>query len=182
MQAAWSNGSWRCQPQCTWALWIWCRQTCRSSCRIVTYPSSIHGVGLIALAAAVVACGWATSMSDEEVARCLELSNRSVSPSLLLPDEAIAPAGSSDEVYETTFDRVFHEVYGIHVDDFLAIERIADAETTAHLGEPPGAGEMVTDEWFRERDARLLELWNERDPDSARAYCELVEEQTKDRT
>lgn len=122
------------------------------------------------------ACSWATSMSDDEVARCLERSNRSVSPGLLLPDEAIAPAGSSDEQYEETFDRVFHDVYGIHVDEFLAIERIADAETTARLGEPPGVGEMVSDEWFRERDSRLLELWNERDPRGARVYCELIAE------
>jgi hypothetical protein len=135
-------------------------------------------VGVLAVGAG--ACGWSTSMSDDEVARCLELANRSVSPALLLPDEAIAPAGSSDDEYEATFDRVFREVYGIHVDDFLALERAADAEITGRLGEPPGVGEMVSDEWFRERDTRLLELWNEWDPESARVYCDFIEQQAAD--
>lgn len=146
----------------------------------MAYAWWIRGVGLIALAMGMVACGWVTAMSDEEVARCLELSNRSVSPARLLPGEAIAPAGSTAEVKEATFDRVFHEMYGIHVDDFLAIQRTADEETTVRLGEPPGVGELVTDEWFRERDARLLELWNERDPGGARVYCTSMEERAED--
>ena len=146
----------------------------------MTYPSWIRGTALISLASGVLACSWSTSMSQEEVTRCLELSNRSVSPALLVPDEAIAPAGSTDEVYEATYDRVFHEVYGIHVDEFLAMRRTADDETTARLGEAPRVGEMVSDEWFLERDTRLLGIWNERHPHGARVYCAFFEQRARD--
>ena len=67
-------------------------------------------------------------------------------------------------------------MYGIHVDQFLAVQHNADEEITSRLGAPPGVGEMVSDEWFRQRDTRLLEIWNDLDPDGVRTYCDPVAE------
>lgn len=51
----------------------------------------------------------------------------------------------------------------------------ADAVAIAELGEPPGLGEMVSNEWFVERDILLLTLRNERHPASAGTFCDLVD-------
>jgi hypothetical protein len=93
---------------------------------------------------------------------------------LRLPDEAIAPAGTPAEEAEEIFGRPFHEMYGIHVEEFLALRRDADAATTQQLGDAPVLGELVSDEWFVQRDITLLEIWNDRHPESARAYCDLI--------
>jgi hypothetical protein len=93
---------------------------------------------------------------------------------LALPDEAVAPEGTPDDEVEATFDAAFSEVYGIRVDEFLTLRDDADAATAARLGEPPGIGEQVSDEWFVERDITLMQLWNERHPASARTLCDLV--------
>ena len=91
-----------------------------------------------------------------------------------LPDEAIPPSGTLAEETEAAFDMAFSDMYGIHVDEFLALRDEADTETTDLLGVAPGVGERVSNEWFVRRDMQLLALWNERYPVSARAYCELV--------
>jgi hypothetical protein len=93
---------------------------------------------------------------------------------LALPDEAVAPEGTPDDEVEAAFDAAFSEVYGIRVDEFLTLRDDADAATAARLGEPPGIGEQVSDEWFVERDITLMQLWNERHPASARTLCDLV--------
>jgi hypothetical protein len=93
---------------------------------------------------------------------------------LALPDEAVAPEGTPDDEVEAALDAAFSEVYGIRVDEFLTLRDDADAATAARLGEPPGIGEQVSDEWFVERDITLMQLWNERHPASARTLCDLV--------
>lgn len=124
-------------------------------------------------------------MSDNGLAECTEAARAhgsiggsgSLLPSVVLrlPDEAIAPEGSSDDEVEAAFDAAFSKVYGIHVDEFVALRDDADAATTAQYGEPPAVGEHVSDEWFVQRDTELMQLWNERHPESARMLCELVE-------
>ncbi len=93
-----------------------------------------------------------------------------------LPNEATSPAGRSDDEVAEELDRAFSDTYGIHVDEFLALRYDADTAATERFGDPPGLGELVSDEWFAQRDAILLMLWNERHPTSARAYCELIGE------
>lgn len=127
-------------------------------------------------------------MSDDEVAQCSATSREAGSLggsdqlvsvlALRLPDEAIAPAGTPPEEAEEIFDRPFHEMYGIHVEEFLALRRDADAATTQQLGDAPVLGELVSDEWFVQRDITLLEIWNDRHPKSARAYCDLISDDT----
>ncbi len=124
-------------------------------------------------------------MSDDALAECTEAADAhgsiggsgSLLPAVVLwlPDEAIAPEGSSDDEVEAAFDAAFSKVYGIHVDEFVALRDDADAATTAQYGEPPVVGEHVSDEWFVQRDTELMQLWNERHPESARMLCELVE-------
>ena len=139
----------------------------------------------------LLSCRSPSELTDEQLARCLAVSNElgSVGGSdqiislaaVQLSDDAIAPAGSSDEEIEATFDRAFLSLYGIHVDDFLSIRRSADAATTERLGDPPGVGELVAaDDWFNDRDAILLDSWNDRYPGSARTFCELVDTKTTD--
>lgn len=139
----------------------------------------------------VLSCRSTNELTDEQLDRCLAVatelgsiggSEQTISLVVVqLPDDAIAPAGSSDEEIEATFDRAFLSLYGIHVDDFLSIRRSADASTTERLGEPPGVGELVdADDWYDDRDATLLESWNDRYPDSASAFCELVESTAND--
>lgn len=137
--------------------------------------------GMVFVAAS---CSSVDPMSDDALAECTEAArahgsiggSASLLPSLVLrlPDEAIAPEGSSDDEVEAAFDAAFNEVYGIHVDEFLALRDDADAATTAQHGEPPAVGEHVSDEWFVQRDTELTRLWNERHPESARTLCELV--------
>ena len=91
-----------------------------------------------------------------------------------LPDDAIGPSGTPPDEVEANFDRAFHEMYGIHVDEFLALRGAADEATTKRLGEAPSSGELVSDAWFNERDVALLEAWTERYPSSARAYCRMI--------
>ena len=120
-------------------------------------------------------------MSGGEIAQCsatsraagsLGGSDQLVSVLVLRPpDDAIAPAGTSAE---EVFDRAFHEMYGLHVEEFLALRRDADAATTQQLGDAPGLGQLVSDEWFVQRDSTLLEIWNDRNPENASAYCSVI--------
>jgi len=129
-------------------------------------------------------------MSDAEVFECADAtrSEGSLGGSaslistliLRLPDETVSPEGRSDDEVEDAFDRTFTEMYGIDIDEFLALRDDADAATTDLLGEPPGVGEHVSDEWFVQRDITLLRLWNERYPQSAKAYCDLVDDAAGD--
>ena len=148
---------------------------------------------MMAVVAPLLACRSTSELTDEQLARCLAVSNElgSIGGSdqiislavVQLPDDAIAAAGSSDEEIEATFDRAFLSLYGIHVDDFLSVRQHADAATTERLGNPPGIGELVAaDDWFNDRDAILLDSWNDRYPDSARTFCELIDTGTTDET
>jgi len=138
----------------------------------------------------IASCGSVVPMSDAEVVECADAtrsegslggSTSLVSTLILrLPDEAVSPEGRSDDEVEDAFDRAFTEMYGIDIDEFLALRDEADAATTELSGEPPGVGEHVSDEWFVQRDITLLRLWNERHPQSARAYCELVDDAAED--
>lgn len=140
----------------------------------------------IALAAAVLltGCGSAPGLTADELAGCLEDSlaegslggSEQIVSSLVdrLPPDAIAPAGTPAGEREAVFDAAFTDLYGISVDEFLTLRGEADAAATADLGDPPAVGERATNEWFLLRDRLLLELWNERHPASAAAYCELV--------
>ena len=150
-------------------------------------------VAMIAAAIALQACRSTSELTDEQLARCRAASDELGSiggsdqiisvAALQLPDDAIAPAGSSDAEIEATFDRAFRSLYGIGVDDFLSIRQRADAATTERLGDPPRIGELVdADDWFDERDAILLDSWNDQYPDSARTFCELVETEATDDT
>lgn len=141
---------------------------------------------LLALGAVIVAasCSSVDPMSDVALAECTEAARAggSIGGSGNLPstvifrvlDEAIAPEGSSEDEVEAAFKAAFNELYGIPVDEFLAFRDDADATTTAQHGEPPAVGEHVSDEWFVHRDTELMQLWNERHPESARTFCELV--------
>lgn len=141
---------------------------------------------LIAIGAAMLsaACSSAAPLTSAELAECtdaaLEEGTIGGSQSLAsivvvaLPDEAIAPPGTPAEEVEVVFNSAFREVYGIGVDEFRAMRDDADAATIAELGEPPGVGEMVSNEWFVERDTLLMKLWSERHPASAGTFCELV--------
>lgn len=134
----------------------------------------------------IASCGSATSLTDDELAECtdaaLEVGTIGGSGTLLptvvlaLPDGAIAPEGTPDDEVEATFDAAFSEVYGIDVDEFLSLRDDADAATMTRLGEPPGIGEQVSDEWFVERDLALMLLWNQRHPAGARTFCDLVDD------
>ena len=132
----------------------------------------------------VASCGSSAAMSDDEVTVCASISGKAGSLGgsdhlisvlvLGLPDDAIAPVETPADEIEANFDRAFHEMYGIHVDQFLELRDAADDATTERLGVAPMAGELVSDEWFDVRDVALLGLWNERFTDSARAYCDLI--------
>lgn len=139
----------------------------------------------LAMAVIAAACSSADSMSDEQLSACAEaarsegnLGGSAQLVSLLvlrLPDDAISyPAGATDDEIQATFDRAFRDAYRISVDDFLALRDEADAATVEQLGEPPSLGEMVSDEWFVQRDLVLLRLWDERHPSSARHVCRLL--------
>lgn len=141
---------------------------------------------LLAVGVAMFAasCSSVDPMSDDALAECTEAAGAggsiggsgSLLPTVVLrlPDEAIVPDGSSDDEVEAAFDAAFTEAYRIHVDEFLALRDDADAATTAQHGEPPGVGEHVSNEWFVQRDTELMRLWNERHPESAATFCELV--------
>ena len=143
--------------------------------------SIILVLGVIAVAAS---CSSADPLSDDALAECTEAAraggtiggSATLLPNVVLrlPSEAMAPTGSSTDDVEAVFDAAFNEVYGISVDEFLALRDDADKTTTALLGEPPGVGGHVSNEWFVERDAELMRLWNERHPESAAAHCDLV--------
>ncbi len=79
---------------------------------------------------------------------------------------------------QADFDRRFKAAYGISVDEFLSLRDDADEVIRSQRGEAPGIGEHVSNEWFVERDERLMMVWNERHPQSARTYCELVAAET----
>jgi len=136
-------------------------------------------VGMMLVAAA---CGSGDAMTGDDLAECIALSKGSLggssnlisAPVLLLPDVGAYPEGASDAEVEAEFDRRFSEAYGIEVDDFMDLRAEADAATTASMGEPPGVGELVGDEWFVERDIKLMMLWNDRHPASAKAFCALI--------
>ena len=115
-------------------------------------------------------------MSDDELAECTAVassegtiggSDTLVSTLVLrLPDDVFSAKG--------TFDVAFNEEYAISLDQFLVLRNDADAATTAQFGDPPSVGERISDEWFVQRDVKLMQLWNERYPASARTYCDLV--------
>lgn len=142
-----------------------------------------HAAWIVSLAL-LSSCGSPTGLSDDELAQCLDLSNEHGSiggssqiislAATLLPDDAIAPPGSTDDEIEATYDRVFSEHYGISVDEFLTLRQRADDTTIERIGEPPGVGELVGNEWFLERDEIMLDAWNDEHPQSARDYCELL--------
>jgi hypothetical protein len=123
-------------------------------------------------------------MSDEELAECTDVasSEGTIGGSatlisvlvLRLPDDAVSAEGVPDDGVEAAFDVAFNEEYGISVDTFLVLRDDADAATTVEFGEPPSVGERVSDEWFVQRDVLLMLLWNERYPESARTFCDLV--------
>ena len=142
-----------------------------------------HAAWIVSLAL-LSSCGSPTALSDDELAQCLDLSNEHGSiggssqiislAATLLPDDAIAPPGSTDDEIEATYDRVFSEHYGISVDEFLTLRQRADDTTIERIGEPPGVGELVGNEWFLERDEIMLDAWNDEHPQSTRDYCELL--------
>ena len=142
-------------------------------------------LGAMTLAAS---CSSADPMSDAVLAECTGAARAGgtiggsavllPNVALRLPSEAMAPEGSSTDDVEAAFEAAFSDVYGMGVDEFLALRDDADETTTALLGEPPGVGENVSNEWFVERDAELMRLWNERHPEGAAAYCEFVASET----
>jgi hypothetical protein len=127
-------------------------------------------------------CSSAVSMSDAELAECIERTSGSLGgspnaisgPALRLPDPSSSESGVSSEDVEAEFDRRFSAAYGISVDEFLALRVDADEATRSRLGEAPRVGELVSDEWFVQRDEQLMILWHERHPQSARTYCDLI--------
>ena len=92
-------------------------------------------------------CGSVGPTSDIELAECTDAGRSEGTiggsevlvsvPVLHLPDDVIPPEGTPDEI-EAAFDAALREVYGISLDEFLALREDADAATTARLGEPPG--------------------------------------------
>ena len=152
--------------------------------RVRASPFLLLGVAIL-----VASCASSNAMSDVELAECTDaaLSEGTIGGSevlvstavLLLPEDVIPPTGTPDEI-EAAFDAAFVEAYGISVDGFLTLREDADAATTARLGEPPGVGEHVSDEWFVERDSEMMVLWNERHPESARTFCDLVQDGTRE--
>lgn len=121
-------------------------------------------------------------MSDAELAACIERTGGSLGgststisgPALRLPDPSSSESAEPSEDVEAEFDRRFRAAFGISVDEFLALRADADEVTQSRLGEPPGVGELVSDEWFVQRDEQLMMLWHDRHPQSARTYCDLV--------
>jgi hypothetical protein len=136
-------------------------------------------VGIIFLGAS---CAATIPMSNDDLLLCVDRtagslggsSNLISSLALGLPDVDTSLDGQTADEVEAAFDKAFTEAYGIHVDEFLALRDDADATATAEFGEPPRVGELVSDEWFVERDAKLMTLWNDRYPASARAYCDSL--------
>lgn len=144
--------------------------------------ASIVVVAVVLAGGFSAGCSSAVSMSDAELADCIELtrgslggsSNMISGPALRLPDRSSSESGVSSEDVEAEFDRRFSAAYGISVDEFLALRADADEATRSRLGEAPLSGELVSDEWFVERDEQLMMLWYDRHPQSARTYCDLV--------
>ena len=138
-------------------------------------------VGVAVLAAS---CSSVAPLSDDELAECTDVASSEgtiggsatlISTLVLrLPEETSSTEGVPDDEVEAAFDAAFNEEYGISVDEFLVLRDDADAATTVQFGEPPSVGELVSDEWFIQRDVILMLLWNERYPASARAFCDLV--------
>lgn len=131
-------------------------------------------------------CGSTVSMSDSELAECVAFTEGSLGGStntisalaLRLPETSGSSEGAISEEVEVAFDRRFSAAYGIDVDEFLSLRDDADLATRSQLGEAPRVGEHVSNEWFVERDRRLMTLWHDRYPQSARTYCELVAAET----
>lgn len=138
-------------------------------------------VGVAVLAAS---CSSVAPLSDDELAGCTDVASSEgtiggsatlISALVLrLRDGAVSAEGVPDDGVEAAFDVAFNEEYGISVDEFLVLRDDADAATTVQFGEPPSVGELVSDEWFIQRDVMLMLLWNERHAASARAFCDLV--------
>jgi len=139
---------------------------------------------MVGVAVLAVSCGSVAPLSDDELAECTDVagSEGTIGGSatlisalvLRLPDENVSTEGMSAEEVEAAFDTAFVDEYGVGVDEFLVLRDDADALATTQLGEPPSVGEMVSDEWFVQRDVILMRLWNERHPASARTVCDLV--------
>jgi len=129
-------------------------------------------------------CSSVVPLSDDALAECTDVASSGgtiggsatlISALILrIPDENVSTEGMSAEEIETAFDTAFVDEYGVRVDEFLVLRDDADALATAQLGEPPSVGEMVSDEWFVQRDVILMRLWSERHPASARTVCDLV--------
>lgn len=123
-------------------------------------------------------------MSDEALEECTAVASSAGtiggSSTLLpgvvrwLPEGFPDTEGMSPDETDVAYNESFEEAFGIGTDDFLELRVDADEATTARIGEPPGAGEMAGDEWFIERDAELMRLWNDRYPESAGLFCDLV--------
>ncbi len=138
-------------------------------------------IGVAVLAAS---CSSLAPLSDDELAECTDVASSEgtiggsatlISTLVLrLPEETFSTGGVPDDGVEAAFAVAFNEEYGISVDEFLVLRDDADAATTVQFGEPPSVGELVSDEWFIQRDVILMLLWNERYPSSARAFCDLV--------
>lgn len=153
----------------------------------------VSALVLVGAATLAASCGSVDPMSDTELAECRDAAdavNGATSiggssvlisvPAVLLPDVVIPPAATPAEM-EAAYDEAYREIYKISVDELLALRADADAPTTARLGEPPGIGEHVSaDEWFAERDTELMRLWNERHPESVKAFCDLVQDGTRE--
>jgi hypothetical protein len=129
-------------------------------------------------------CSSVVPLSDDALAECTDVASSGgtiggsatlISALVLrIPDENVSTEGMSAEEVEAAFDTAFVDEYGVGVDEFLVLRDDADALATTQLGEPPSVGEMVSDEWFVQRDVILMRLWNERHPASARTVCDLV--------
>lgn len=123
-------------------------------------------------------------MTLEELAECtvaaLDGGSIGGSPQILpgaaawLVGETPDPSGMTDSEIFDAHNALWEESFGIDVDDFLVLRSEADAIAVSEIGEPPGIGEMVGDEWFVVRDTELMRLWNERFPESAQRFCDLV--------
>ncbi len=139
---------------------------------------------MVGVAVLAVSCSSVAPLSDDELAECTDVASSEgtiggsatlISTLVLrLPEETFATEGVPDDGVEAAFDVAFNEEYGITIDEFLVLRDDADEATTVQFGEPPSVGELVSDEWFIQRDVILMLLWNERYPASARAFCDVV--------
>ena len=133
-----------------------------------------------ALIAGAAGCSVTVSMSDDVLAECIALTEGSLGGSTSIVSGVVLrlPEGASGEDAQAEFNRRFSTAYGISVDEFLALRNDADEETRSRMGDAPQIGEQASNEWFIERDRRLMAMWHERHPQSARTYCELVVAET----